>query len=61
MTHHSKLGREYPDGVLIGASSTTHIEQNLVDLEKGPLPEDVVKALDAAWEKVKPLALRYWH
>ncbi|KAJ7787242.1 Aldo/keto reductase [Mycena olivaceomarginata] len=31
-------------GVLIGASSLAHIEQNLVDLEKGPLPNEVVEA-----------------
>lgn len=61
MTHHSQLGKEYNDAILIGASSTKHIEQNMVDLEKGPLPEDVIKALDQAWEKVKPLALKYWH
>lgn len=61
MTHHSKLGKEYPDAILIGASSTNHIEQNLVDLEKGPLPEDVLKALDEAWEKVKPITSKYWH
>jgi aflatoxin B1 aldehyde reductase len=61
MTHHSVLGREYPDAILIGASSTKHIDQNLKDLEKGPLPEDVVEALDQAWEKVKPLCTKYWH
>ena len=61
MTHHSQLGNEFPDAILIGANSTKHIEQNMVDLEKGPLPEDVVKALDQAWERVKPLALKYWH
>jgi aflatoxin B1 aldehyde reductase len=61
MTHHSKLGKEYPDAILIGASSTNHIEQNLVDLEKGPLPDDVLKALDEAWEKVKPITSKYWH
>ena len=61
MTHHSLLGKEYPDAILIGASSTRHIEQNMKDLEKGPLPEEVAKALDQAWERVKPLTTRYWH
>jgi aflatoxin B1 aldehyde reductase len=31
------LKREYGDAVIIGASSMGHIEQNLVDFEKGPL------------------------
>ncbi|KAH9856175.1 hypothetical protein C2E23DRAFT_505661 [Lenzites betulinus] len=33
------LRREHGDAVLIGASSVAHIEQNLKDLEKGPLRE----------------------
>lgn len=27
--------------------------QNLIDLEKGPLPKEVLEALDAAWATVK--------
>lgn len=42
-------------------NSTNHIEQNLKDLDKGPLPEDVIKALDEACEKVRPITSRYWH
>ena len=61
MTHHSQLGREFPDAILIGASSTKHIEQNLKDLEKPALPEDVVQALDAAWEKTRGVTTVYWH
>jgi aryl-alcohol dehydrogenase-like predicted oxidoreductase len=37
LSHHSALKRETGDAILIGASSVKHIEQNLVDLEKGPL------------------------
>jgi aflatoxin B1 aldehyde reductase len=61
MTHHSMLKREYGDAVIIGASSTKHLEENLVDLEKGPLPEEVVQALDAGWEKTRAVSGRYWH
>lgn len=61
MTHHSKLDKQHGDAILIGASSTKHIEQNLVDLEKSALPDDVCQKLDEAWEKVKPLSLVYWH
>ena len=31
------------------------------DLEKGPLPEDVLQALDRAWAIAKPNAPNYWH
>jgi len=34
------------DGVIIGCSSLTQLESNLKDFDKGPLPEDVVTALD---------------
>ncbi|KZV72567.1 Aldo/keto reductase [Peniophora sp. CONT] len=61
ISHHSLLSREHGDAVIIGASSTKHLEQNLVDLEKGPLPEDVLKALDEAWVSVLPTASNYWH
>lgn len=37
--------------MIIGVSSTKHQEENLVDLEKGPLPEEVVQALNTGWEK----------
>ena len=42
-------------------SSTKQIEQNLKDLDKGPLPEDVVKALDEGWERVRSVDSKYWH
>ncbi|KAJ1029989.1 hypothetical protein NDA16_000902 [Ustilago loliicola] len=61
MMHHSELNNEAGDAVIIGASSTRHIEQNLKDFEKGPLPEEVAKKVDEAWEIVKPNAPPYHH
>ncbi|KAI7537727.1 hypothetical protein KC317_g18015 [Hortaea werneckii] len=61
MTHHSQLKRENGDAIIIGASSTKHIEQNLIDLEKGPLPDEVVQALDRGWEGCKGISIKYWH
>lgn len=49
------------DGVIIGVSSLKQLEGNLRDLEKGPLLEDVVQALDHAWLINKGTAPRYWH
>jgi aflatoxin B1 aldehyde reductase len=59
--HHSQMKSELNDAIIVGASSTRHLEGNLVDLEKGPLPEDVVEALEEAWMKVKAVAPKYWH
>ncbi|KAJ3904977.1 Aldo/keto reductase [Lentinula edodes] len=58
-SHHSMLKREHGDSILIGASNIEHIKQNLIDLEKGPLPEEVVTAVDEAWASVKPFASKY--
>jgi len=62
MTHHSLLKREYGDGIIIGASTKEHMEENmrLLDDER-PLPEEVLRALDAGWERVKGISGRYWH
>lgn len=60
--HHSALNTlKGTDGIIIGVSSQTQLEGNLADLEKGPLPEDVVKALDDAWLVSKPTSAPYWH
>jgi aflatoxin B1 aldehyde reductase len=61
--HHSALnikdgGR---DGIIIGVSSFAQLQSNLRDLEKGPLPQEVVDALDQAWLITKPTTANYWH
>ncbi|KAK5009048.1 hypothetical protein LTR28_002964 [Elasticomyces elasticus] len=61
--HHSALnikdgGR---DGIIIGVSSQAQLEANLKDVEKGPLPEEVVQALDEAWKVAMPDTPNYWH
>lgn len=61
LMHHSKLDKKFGDKVIIGASSEKHLEQNLLDFEKGPLPEDVVQALDEAWKITKGVAYSYYH
>jgi aflatoxin B1 aldehyde reductase len=46
LQHHSALTPA--DGVILGASSNTQLQQNLEDSIKGPLDEEVVMALDEA-------------
>ena len=62
-THHSALKMQDGghDGVIIGVSSLEQLKSNLTDLEKGPLPEEVIKALDEAWLITKPTTANYWH
>ncbi|KAH7025756.1 NADP-dependent oxidoreductase domain-containing protein [Microdochium trichocladiopsis] len=65
VVHHSKLNvlpeKGGNDGIIIGISSLQQLEGNLDALEKGPLPEDVVQALDEAWLITKAEAPNYWH
>lgn len=61
LSHHSEMKLEAGDAVIIGASNIEHAKENLVDLEKGPLPEDVVEAMNEAWMKVKAVSPKYWH
>lgn len=49
------------DGVIIGVSSLEQLGGNLDNLEKGPLPEDLVRSLDEAWRISKVDAVPYWH
>ncbi|KAI0046105.1 Aldo/keto reductase [Auriscalpium vulgare] len=46
LQHHSKL--QPSDGIVIGSVSVEHLQQNLEYAEKGPLPDEVVDALDIA-------------
>lgn len=61
ITNHSLLSREKGDAVIIGASSASQLEDNLANLEKGPLPDDVLAALDEGWKMVKGVCANYWH
>jgi aflatoxin B1 aldehyde reductase len=61
VTHHSLLSQEHGDTIIIGASSAEQLDRNLVDLQKGPLPEEILKAIDEGWAKIKGVCAKYWH
>jgi aflatoxin B1 aldehyde reductase len=56
--HHSILTPD--DGIIIGASSLAQAEQNCSDSEEGPLPQDLLDALDEAWRIVGVNGPTYW-
>lgn len=63
--HHSRLrmaekGIGGNDGLIIGISSYEQLEQNIEACEKGPLPDELVQALDRAWDKARGDAPTYW-
>jgi len=61
ISHHSLLKREFGDAIIIGASSAKQLDENLTNLEKGPLPEEVVQAFDQGWARVKGSCASYFH
>lgn len=61
VSHHSLMKREHGDSVIIGASSAHQLEENLTNLEKGPLPDEMVKAFDEGWAIVKGICRPYFH
>ena len=50
LKYHSILGAE--DGVILGASSTEQMEENLKACEAGPLPNAVVEGFEDLWVQV---------
>ncbi|KAF9396294.1 hypothetical protein CPC16_003262 [Podila verticillata] len=55
MRHHSGLTKE--DAVLVGVSSLRQLEQNIHDLEMGPLPPVLVDAFEDSWKAVEHIQI----
>jgi len=51
LAFHSKLTPD--DAIIFGSSKLDQIKQNVAAVGKGPLPDDVVAALNGIWETVK--------
>tara|TARA_B100000315_G_C14546345_1_gene573408 strand:+ start:307 stop:1257 length:951 start_codon:yes stop_codon:yes gene_type:complete len=52
LTHHSELDSKKGDAIIIGASSLSQFEQNIESISQGPLPENIVRVFDNAWDNV---------
>ncbi|PWY91686.1 putative aldo/keto reductase [Aspergillus sclerotioniger CBS 115572] len=48
LSYHSLLGPE--DGIILGASKIPQLEQNVQAIKNGPLPDEVVSAIDSLWK-----------
>ncbi|MFK7889233.1 MAG: aldo/keto reductase family protein [Granulosicoccus sp.] len=68
LVHHSALAglnihvknESYEHGVIIGASSLAHFNQNLQAITEPPLPSLLVDAFDNSWEQVRPACIKYF-
>ncbi|KAJ5664192.1 hypothetical protein N7507_004923 [Penicillium longicatenatum] len=61
LSHHSQLDDDNGDGVVIGSSSTNQFKDNMEAMKGGPLPLEVVDALNQGWEIIRGKELIYWH
>ena len=53
LSYHSMLNGDRGDAIIIGASKLNHLIQNMNAVKSGPLPDEMVKAFDQAWEITK--------
>lgn len=60
MAYHSALDNTRGDAVIIGASRISQLEQNLLAVEKGVLPDAVVRAFEEAWAVSKSDSPEYF-
>lgn len=59
--HHSALKvLNGHDGLVIGVSSLSQLQAAFDEVEKGPLPKEVVDVLDLAWGITKATSASYW-
>lgn len=60
LVNHSCLKEELNDGILLGASHQSQMEQNLEAAKRGALPQSIVDTMDEAWEMAKPDSPAYF-
>ena len=60
LCYHSMMDAAKDDGILLGASRQEQMTQNMAATTKGPLPQSVLDAMDAAWEIAKPDSPAYY-
>ncbi|KAJ5354242.1 Aldo/keto reductase [Penicillium brevicompactum] len=61
LSHHSQLDEKLGDGVVIGSSSPQQLRENMDAMKSGPLPDEVIDALNQGWEVIRGKELLYWH
>lgn len=58
VTFNSVLSAKYGDGVIIGASKSSQLEESLNAIEAGPLDKAIADRVDALWDGIKHEAPR---
>ena len=53
ITYNSQLKVKFGDGVIVGASRPSQLEESLKWIKDGPLPPSVADQIEKIWQKVK--------
>lgn len=53
VAYNSMLKPEHGDGIIIGASRHSQLEETLRSIEDGPLDPQIAKRIDGVWDTVK--------
>ena len=51
--YHSALNEN--DSVILGATNIQQIEENIISIEEGPLPQELADVFDEVWPTVEPM------
>ena len=60
LVNHSHLNAKLGDGIILGASSINHLEQNMAACAQASLAQPLLDILDRGWEIIKPNCFRYF-
>ena len=60
LVNHALLESDRGDGIILGASSVAHLEQNMAACAQAQLPQAILDILDRGWEIIKPNCFRYF-
>lgn len=60
LVNHSMMDAEIGDGILLGASRIEQMTQNMAAAQKGALSQNILDAMDAAWEIARPDSPAYF-
>jgi aflatoxin B1 aldehyde reductase len=60
LVNHSLMEAERGDGIILGASSVEHLQQNMAACASSPLPQPILDILDRGWQIIKPGCFRYF-
>jgi len=60
LINHSRLDATRGDGIILGASSLDHLQQNMAACEQAPLDASILEILERGWAIIKPDCFRYF-